>query len=150
MPGVRHDPVLGLGPGAMQLVRGHDWADHVIAPLHDRSRDGAEPVRVLEQGVFGEKYVVYEVVRFDPRKAQGNDIPGGERQITPAKRGQDVVLSIDASLQWNTEQSLLQGVTDMNAQSGTAVIVDVQTGDVLAMATVNGPTPTQPARVAAP
>ena len=45
------------------------------------------------------------------RDPQGNDIPGGERQVSPAKRGQDLVLTLDSSLQWNTEQSLLQGVT---------------------------------------
>jgi cell division protein FtsI (penicillin-binding protein 3) len=82
------------------------------------------------------------------RDPQGNDIPGGEDQVKPAKRGQDLVLTIDQSLQWNTEQALLQGVTSMNAKGGTAVIVDVQTGDVLAMATVNGATDTQPAQVA--
>jgi cell division protein FtsI (penicillin-binding protein 3) len=82
------------------------------------------------------------------RDPQGNDIPGGEHQIQPAKRGQDVVLTIDQSLQWSTEQALLQGVTDMSAKGGTAVIVDVQTGDVLAMATVDGATDTQPAQVA--
>ena len=44
------------------------------------------------------------------------------------------MLTLDSSLQWNTEQALTQGVTAMNAKGGTAVIVDVQTGDVLAMA----------------
>jgi cell division protein FtsI (penicillin-binding protein 3) len=83
------------------------------------------------------------------RDPQGNDIPGGGHQVQAAKRGQDVVLTIDQSLQWNTEQALLQGVTDMNAKGGTAVIVDVQTGDVLAMATVDGATDAQPAQVAA-
>jgi cell division protein FtsI (penicillin-binding protein 3) len=82
------------------------------------------------------------------RDPQGNDIPGGEHQIRAAKRGQDLVLTIDQSLQWNTEQALLQGVSSMNAKGGTAVIVDVQTGDVLAMATVDGATDTQPAQVA--
>jgi cell division protein FtsI (penicillin-binding protein 3) len=82
------------------------------------------------------------------RDPQGNDIPGGGRQVKAAKRGQDVVLTIDASLQWQTEQSLLEGVQNMNAKGGTAVIVDVQTGDVLAMATVDGATDTQPAHVA--
>ena len=43
------------------------------------------------------------------RDPQGNDIPGGERQVTPAKRGQDLVLTIDSSLQWNTEQALAPG-----------------------------------------
>ncbi len=45
------------------------------------------------------------------RDPQGNDIPGGERQVRRRKRGQDLVLTIDPSLQWNTEQALLQGVT---------------------------------------
>jgi cell division protein FtsI (penicillin-binding protein 3) len=82
------------------------------------------------------------------RDPQGNDIPGSEHSVAVAKRGQDVVLTIDSSLQWNTEQALLQGVTSMNAARGTAIVVDVQTGDVLAMATVDGATPTAPAQAA--
>ena len=82
------------------------------------------------------------------RDPQGNDIPGGQRQVTPAKRGQDLVLTLDSSLQWNTEQALVKGVTDMNAKGGTAVIVDVQTGDILAMATVDGATADRPAQAA--
>jgi cell division protein FtsI/penicillin-binding protein 2 len=83
------------------------------------------------------------------RDPQGNDIPGGERQVQPAQRGQDVVLTLDQSLQWNTEQVLAQGVTAAGAKGGTAIVVDVQTGDVLAMATVNGATDNgQPAHAA--
>ena len=82
------------------------------------------------------------------RDPQGNDIPGGARQVKSAKRGKDVVLTIDSSLQWQTEQALLKGVTSMNAQGATAIVVDVQTGDVLAMATVDGATDTEPARAA--
>jgi cell division protein FtsI (penicillin-binding protein 3) len=80
------------------------------------------------------------------RDPQGNDIPGGERQLAAAKPGNDVVLTIDSSLQWKTEQALLEGVTSMNAARGTAVVVDTQTGDVLAMATVDGATDTAPAQ----
>src|SRR5437879_13791866 len=75
MPGVRHDPELGLGPGSMQLVRGYERANHVVASLHDHSRDLAEPVRVLEQGASLEKNLVHEIMRFDPRTTQGNDVP---------------------------------------------------------------------------
>jgi cell division protein FtsI (penicillin-binding protein 3) len=82
------------------------------------------------------------------RDPQGNDIPGGERQVKTAKRGQDVVLTIDSSLQWNTEQALLKGVQSMNAQGGTAIVVDVRTGDILSMATVDGATDTEPAQAA--
>jgi cell division protein FtsI (penicillin-binding protein 3) len=42
----------------------------------------------------------------------------------------------------------LQGVAGMNARGGTAIVVDVQTGDVLAMATVDGATDTTPAQAA--
>jgi cell division protein FtsI (penicillin-binding protein 3) len=82
------------------------------------------------------------------RDPQGNDIPGTEHQVTPAKRGQDLVLTLDSSLQWKTEQALLQGVTSMSAHQGMAIVVDVQTGDVLAMAAVDGATDTAPAQVA--
>jgi cell division protein FtsI (penicillin-binding protein 3) len=72
------------------------------------------------------------------RDPQGNDIPGGEHMVTAAKRGDDLVLTLDASLQWQTEKALKDGVSSMNAARGTAIVVDVRTGDVLAMATVDG------------
>ena len=73
-------------------------------------------------GLGGMEYHFDELLTGTPgsvqveRDPQGNDIPGGERQVTAAKRGQDVVLTIDSSLQWKTEQALLQGVVAMNAQ----------------------------------
>src|SRR6266849_2901552 len=79
MPGVGHDPVLGLRPSPMQLMRGYERANHVITPLNDRSRDFTEPVRVFQQRVSVEKNVVREIVRLDPRKSQGNDVPGKVR-----------------------------------------------------------------------
>jgi cell division protein FtsI (penicillin-binding protein 3) len=82
------------------------------------------------------------------RDPQGNDIPGGERQVRAAQRGQDLVLTLDQALQWNTEQALIQGVTAANAKGGTAIVVDVQTGDVLAMASVDGATDAHPVQVA--
>jgi cell division protein FtsI (penicillin-binding protein 3) len=105
-------------------------------------------------GLGGIEYDFDKVLTGQPgrvqveRDPQGNDIPGGEHQVAPAKRGQDVVLTIDSSLQWKTEQALLQGVTSMNAHQGMAIVVDVQTGDVLAMATVDGATDSAPAQAA--
>jgi cell division protein FtsI (penicillin-binding protein 3) len=58
------------------------------------------------------------------------------------------VLTLDQALQWNTEQALVQGVAAANAKGGTAVVVDVQTGDVLAMASVDGATNDHPVQVA--
>ena len=74
------------------------------------------------------------------RDPQGRDIPNGKRRGTAARRGSDLVTTLDQSLQYETEQALLAEVDRTSAQGGTAVIVDVKTGDILSMATVDGPT----------
>ncbi len=73
------------------------------------------------------------------RDPQGRDIPNGKRRGDAARRGSDLVLTLDQSLQYETEQALVAEVERANAKGGTAVIVDVKTGDVLSMATVDGP-----------
>jgi cell division protein FtsI (penicillin-binding protein 3) len=73
------------------------------------------------------------------RDPQGRDIPNGKRRGTAARRGGDLVTTLDQSLQYETEQALLAEVRSTSAKGGTAVIADVKTGDVLAMATVDGP-----------
>ena len=73
------------------------------------------------------------------RDPQGRDIPNGKRRGDAARRGNDLVLTLDQSLQYETEQALLDEVERTSAEGGTAVVVDVKTGDILSMATVDGP-----------
>ena len=49
------------------------------------------------------------------RDAQGHTIPVGRQSIEPATPGDDVVLTIDRSLQFATEQALLRQVTAVGA-----------------------------------
>lgn len=72
------------------------------------------------------------------RDEQGLDIPGTASHEIEARRGSDLVLTIDESLQWQAEQALIDQVTATNAKGGMAAVVDVTTGDVLALASVNG------------
>lgn len=67
------------------------------------------------------------------RDSRGNYVEGGEL-IRPAKSGENVELSIDLRLQYLTYQALKKAVTEHHAKSGTAVILDTHTGEVLAMA----------------
>jgi cell division protein FtsI (penicillin-binding protein 3) len=48
--------------------------------------------------------------------------------------GKDVVLSIDSKVQFFAWQRLREAVREHNAQGGSAVVVDVQTGELLALA----------------
>lgn len=85
------------------------------------------------------------VFERDPR---GREIPTGKRQFTPSQRGQDLVLTIDESLQYETERVLTEEVAATGALHGTAIITDVKTGEVLAMASVDGAANGQPAHPA--
>jgi cell division protein FtsI (penicillin-binding protein 3) len=81
-------------------------------------------------------------VELDP---QGRQLPGGTRHVVSSQRGGDLVLTIDQSLQYHAEQVLAEEVTKANAKGGTAIVMDITTGDVLAMASVDGATNGRPA-----
>ncbi len=74
------------------------------------------------------------VVEEDP---DGREIPSAERRYRPAERGSDLILTIDESLQHEVEEALLDQVAATNANGGTAIIADVKTGDILAMAIID-------------
>ena len=59
--------------------------------------------------------------------------------------GKDVVLTLDQYLMHVTHEALAAGVKEHNAKSGTAVIMDPRTGELLAMASVPSYDPTRPA-----
>ncbi len=52
----------------------------------------------------------------------------------PAKSGQTIVLTIDQSIQYKTEQALTAAVQQSRAKSGTAIVLDPRTGEILALA----------------
>ncbi|HYG81965.1 MAG TPA: penicillin-binding protein, partial [Pyrinomonadaceae bacterium] len=55
-----------------------------------------------------------------------------------ARRGETVVLTIDRLVQYKTEQALLAAVERNRAKSGSAIVLDPRTGEILALA--NAPT----------
>ena len=67
----------------------------------------------------------------------GRTIVAGEQRLEPATRGEDLVLTIDRSLQYAVEQALAAQVTETAADGGTAVVMAPDTGEVLAMASVS-------------
>ncbi|HEU5301916.1 MAG TPA: penicillin-binding protein 2 [Acidimicrobiia bacterium] len=82
------------------------------------------------------------------RDPQGRELPDGQRRMTDPRAGNDLLLTIDQPLQYEVERILVDEVDRARARGGTAVVADVRTGDVLAMATVEGATTGVPARPA--
>ena len=52
----------------------------------------------------------------------------------PSKPGQTVVLTIDQGIQYQAEQTLQSAVQRSHAKSGTAIVLDPRTGEILALA----------------
>ena len=67
---------------------------------------------------------------------RGRSIPGSEQVTSVPVPGDDLVLTLDRSVQFATEQALLERVTELNAKSGYVVVLDTPTGDVIAMSSV--------------
>jgi len=61
----------------------------------------------------------------------------------PAVNGQNMVLTIDRNIQAETEQALADGVAKSGADHASAIVMDPQTGKVLAMANVPTYDPSQ-------
>jgi cell division protein FtsI (penicillin-binding protein 3) len=66
----------------------------------------------------------------------GVSLPSSNRS-TPAQPGTGLELTLDESVQYVTEHALAAEIVASHATSGTAVIMDVKTGDILAMANLD-------------
>ena len=64
----------------------------------------------------------------------GNRIPLGENEVVPARSGQDVALTIDRDVQWYVQRVLRTTVQRSGGESGSAVVMDTRTGELLALA----------------
>lgn len=69
------------------------------------------------------------------RDAAGNPIPGSEKRRKEAVDGVDILLTLDRDIQANVEDTLASAVERYSAAAGTAIVMDCNTGDILAMAT---------------
>ena len=76
----------------------------------------------------------WESVSYTP---DGVPLPGGNRTLSPAVNGTGLELTIDAPLQYATEEALASEIQKQRATGGTAIIMDVHTGAVLAMASLS-------------
>src|SRR5689334_19341926 len=82
------------------------------------SKISGEPGRLfVEKDASGKPYQSYEIA---------------------SKAGQTVVLTIDQSIQYQAEQALNEAVKNSHAKSGTVIVLDPRSGEILALA--NAPT----------
>ncbi len=66
----------------------------------------------------------------------GRSIPGSETVTEQPVAGDDLVLTLDRSIQYSTEQVLLEQVAAIGAKGATAIAMDTDTGEIYSMASV--------------
>lgn len=101
-----------------------------------------------EIGLSGVEQYYNEKIRGEAGKVfleRDRDRRAFESYEVQSHPGQTVVLTIDQTIQYRTEQALSAAVDRAHAKSGAAIVMDPRTGEILALA--NAPTfdPNQPA-----
>ncbi|MEI6552430.1 MAG: penicillin-binding protein 2 [Actinomycetes bacterium] len=63
------------------------------------------------------------------------EIPGSQSEIIPAQAGTSVRLTVDRDIQWVAAKAIADAVKSSNAISGTVIVMNPKTGQILAHAT---------------
>jgi len=102
-------------------------ASHLIGitGIEDEGREGLE--MAYDNWLSGESGL-----RRVVRDRTGKEITGID-VIEPVVPGKDLRLSIDRQLQYFADRALRDAVTKQDAESGSVVVMDVQTGEIRAM-----------------
>ena len=99
---------------------------------------------VDSQGLQGLEYYYDRYLRGDPGKiaiendAIGRKIPNGIKDYVAPDDGDNLYLTIDHVVQYITERELDKAMKEHQAQAATMIMMDPETGDILALA--NRPT----------
>lgn len=94
-----------------------------------------------ENGLGGMEYSLDKLLRGTPGKVQieadlyGHEVPLGNTHVVErAVPGKTIVTTLDPYLQFESERLLRAAVKKWQAQSGTAIVMDPWTGELLAVA----------------
>jgi cell division protein FtsI (penicillin-binding protein 3) len=109
-------------------------------PSGDMARSILGSVDVDNAGISGLEQAYGDALTGTPgelvfeRTPEGRTIPIGEHQLVPAVKGDDLVLTLDRSLQYETERILGDQLVATESRGGIAIVTKPATGEILAMA----------------
>jgi len=73
--------------------------------------------------------------KYSYANGYGAEIPGSQSEIIPAQAGTTVRLTVDRDIQWVASKAISDAVKASSAISGTVIVMDPKTGEILAHAT---------------
>ena len=145
-PDENYDRLLAaLSSGESSYIRRRivpDEANRVLALGEPALQFPKENERYYPQGSLGAFVLGY--VDSDGLGQVGMEQVLNGRLIDPALRGTPSVLSIDARVQGALEEELDRAIRDSNAKGGGGIVMDADTGEILALASLPSFNPNQP------
>ncbi|MEE9206419.1 MAG: hypothetical protein V3U50_05500, partial [Acidimicrobiia bacterium] len=105
-------------------------AAHVVGFVSDGDNVGLEGIELFyESELAGTPGAL--LVERDP---QGRRIPQGDYLVEHPEQGSDLVLTIKSEIQYSATQALAAALERTGAASGSVVVLNPETGEILAMA----------------
>jgi len=120
---------IGFAPESKRFYPNSEVAAHVIGftGIDPSGLDGVE--LKYDSVILGNTgYLVTE------RDALGRDIAPKAELVRSSSPGKNVILTLDKNIQYITERELSKAVTSSGARHGTALVMEPDTGKILAMA----------------
>jgi cell division protein FtsI (penicillin-binding protein 3) len=107
-----------------------ELAAHVVGFVQDGDNSGLEGIELFyDTALAGTPGAL--VVERDP---YGRVIPQGDYLVEPAEQGSDLVLTIKSEIQFAATIALAEALDRTGAVAGSIVVLDPETGQILAMA----------------
>ncbi|WP_218220186.1 penicillin-binding protein 2 [Nesterenkonia sp. Act20] len=132
IPGVYAEPVSersypsGAVAGSIIGFMGDDGPLEGIEAAQDEALSGTDGERIFEVG------------------GDGIRIPIATFEELPAEDGQDIRLTVDQDLQWFAQEAIAEKSHQYNAAWGNATVLDLKSGEILAMADSETVDPEEP------
>jgi cell division protein FtsI/penicillin-binding protein 2 len=120
-------------PEKYRYYPGNELAAHVVgfANLDNTKNPGYGIEAFFNEELGGKSGEVKQ-----ERDAAGRWIPLSDRDVVQVEQGDDIVLTLDKTIQHQTEQILKDSIEKYKADAATAIVLDPKTGKILAMASV--------------
>jgi cell division protein FtsI (penicillin-binding protein 3) len=141
LPGTESGSLPGIGvlPATKRIYPAGDLASNVVGFAN---ADG-EGLAGLEFS-FQDLLAGHKGKRTFETGAAGSPIPDGQEVIEPAVPGTGLRLTIQRDIQWKAQQAIAAQVEAVHADSGTVIVMNPRTGELLALAVSPGYDPNNP------
>ena len=122
-------PGIGFAPESKRFYPNVEIAAHVVG-FTGRDPNGLEGIELkYDSTILGNTgYIVTE------RDALGRNIAIKNSVIKNSSPGKNIILTLDKTIQFIAEKELAKAVAESNAKAGMALVMESDTGKVLAMA----------------